>query len=248
MSATNRPNFPLRGIGAPLIAAVLVGLITSQAFTPAISPANAQASGCDCSCESYTKLRQIMEEFEAQQDSEMPQRVPPEMMQMSMCAGQCAMQWAQCENPDVDFSGMQESQKRALQQALQQPRQGGGDYSGDNAIARERAINERSIGETEKNLQADANTLPKNQLSGDYLKGTWCSVYGGQETTQWEFTETGDYRIGVPAGRGYAMQPGVNDLGHFKNRFETLLERDSDTFTTLHEHGRKNVYSRGACR
>lgn len=206
----------------------------------AISPAVAQSSGCDCSCGAYTKLMQTVKEFEEQQDSATPQSIPPEMMQMSMCAGQCAMKWAQCQNPDLDMSGMQAAQQRA-------PQSDGG-YSGDDAIARERAIHERAIGETEKNSPSKAAGLSKDQLTGDYLQGTWCSVYGGQETTQWQFDANGGYRIGVPAGRGYAMQPQVKGLDHFKGRFETLLEQDRNAFTTVHEHGRKNVFTRGACK
>jgi len=224
----------------PVFQSALIVVLASLAS----SGVAAQASGCDCSCASYDRLQQVMEEYEEQDASGGARSIPPELMQMGMCAGQCAMQWAQCENPDIDMGAMQEAQQRALQRAQQD----GNAYSGDAAIARERAINEQSIGETEKNLQSDADTIPREQLTGDYLEGTWCSVYGGQETTQWEFTDSGDYRIGVPAGRGYAMQPNVNDLAHFRNRFETLLERQPDTFTTEHTHGRKNVYTRGACR
>lgn len=200
----------------------------------------AHAQECDCSCESYVELRQVMEEFEARGNGGQTRSIPPELMQMSMCAGQCTMPWAQCENPDIDLDRMRAAQQRAQQQ-------GGSHYSGDEAIARERAIHERSIGETEKNLEKEAAGLPKEQLGGDYLEGTWCSVYGGQETTQWEFAGDGDYRIGVPAGRGYAMQPDVRDLEHFHGGFETLLERQHGTFTTQDRHGRKNVFTRGPC-
>lgn len=217
---------------------------------------HAAAQECDCSCERYDKLRQVMQQYEQQYEQQSQQQekagdargIPPEMMQMGMCAGQCAMAWAQCENPDMDLSGMAQAQ----QQAQQGRQQTDDEYSGDHAIARERAINQRriqrQIGETEKNLQGNSNTLPKDQLTGDYLNGMWCSVYGGQETTQWAFTEDGDYRIGVPAGGDFAMQPKVRDLSHFRDRFEVLLERQPDTFTTLHRHGRKNVFTRGACR
>lgn len=238
MSATHQSNTLLRGIAA-FTAAFLIGSMTCLASTPAI----AQTSGCDCSCASYTKLRQIMEEFEARQDSETPQSIPPEMMQMSMCAGQCAMKWAQCENPDVDFSGMQEAQKRALQRS----QQGGGDYSGNDAIARERAINERSIGETEKNLQPDTAGLPQDRLTTAYLRGMWCSVYGGQEKAQWRFDDNGSYEIGLPAGRGWAMQKSGDSIDEFRDRFEKLVEFQADTFTTEHRHGRKNVFTRGPC-
>lgn len=239
MSATHQSNTFLGGIVAAFTAAVLTGLITSPASTPAV----AQTSGCDCSCASYTKLRQIMEEFEARQDSETPQSIPPEMMQMSMCAGQCAMKWAQCENPNVDFGGMQEAQKRALQPS----RQGGSDYSGNDAIARERAINERRIGETEKNLEADAAGLPAERLTDDYLEGTWCSVYGGQEKAQWHFDSSGSYEIGLPAGNGWAMQKSGDSIDEFQDRFEKLIDFQRDSFTTEHRHGRKNVFTRGPC-
>ena len=213
------------------------------AFTLLLPAAAALAQQCDCSCESYDRLQQVMEEYERREDAGEARSIPPEMMQMAMCAGQCAMKWAQCENPDVDLSGMEEAQKRALQRS----QQGRSDYSGDAAIARERAIHERSIGETEKNLDETKAGLPKERLTGDYLEGMWCSVYGGQETTQWVFTDDGEYRIGVPAGRGYAMQREVRNLADFRDRFETLLEVEPDSFTTRHEHGRKNVFTRGPC-
>lgn len=231
-------SLPNRSLCSILFFSIVLLLAASIA-----GPASAQ--NCDCSCDSYKRLQQVMEEYDQQQDSGDARSVPPELMQMGMCAGQCAMKWAQCENPDMDLSGMQQAQQRALQRAQQQ--QGGSDYSGDAAIARERAIHERSIGETEKNLDEEKTGLPKDQLDGDYLEGIWCSVYGGQETTQWEFTADGDYRIGVPAGRGFAMQPEVRDLENFHGRFETLLERQRDTFTTQHRHGRKNVFTRGPC-
>ncbi|MGK7294198.1 MAG: hypothetical protein ACNS61_00045 [Candidatus Wenzhouxiangella sp. M2_3B_020] len=234
MKPHSLPNLPAN----PALLQCAVLLLVATIAMPA------SAQNCDCSCESYKRLQQVMEEYEQQQDSGDARSVPPELMQMGMCAGQCAMKWAQCENPDMDLSGMQQAQQRALERAEQQ---GGSDYSGDDAIARERAIHERSIGETEKNLDKAKAGLPKDQLSGDYLEGIWCSVYGGQETTQWEFTGDGDYRIGVPAGRGFAMQPDVRDLDNFHGRFETLLERQRDTFTTQHRHGRKNVFTRGPC-
>lgn len=90
--------------------------------------------------------------------------------------------------------------------------------------------------------------LPKEQLAPDYLEGTWCSVYGGQETTEWLFHADGSYQIGVPAGGDYAIQPNVQSLEQFRNRFERLIEFNPNTFTTLHQHGRKNVFERGDCR
>lgn len=208
-------------------------------FTLAASHAVAQSSECNCSCEGYSKLMQIVEEFEAQQESGQPQSIPPELMQMSICGGQCAMQWAQCQNPDLDLSEIQRAHGAAQQKR--------NEYSGDDAIARERAINERSIGETEKNLQTDKTSLPGDRLTTAYLKGMWCSVYGGQEKAQWRFDSSGSYEVGLPAGNGWAMQKSGDSIGEFHERFEKLIDFQADTFTTEHRHGRKNVFTRGPC-
>lgn len=189
-----------------------------------VSAAGVSAQDCDCSCEGYAGMMAAVEEFRKQQDAGTSPGIPPEMMQMSQCAGQCAMAWAQCANPDLDVEAMQ----RGMQGAE------------DGSATRRGTSPAEPPGESESGL-------PKSRLSGDYLEGTWCSVYGGQETTQWVFTDAGDYRLGVPAGNGYALQPEVRDLEHFKRRFERLVEHQSETFTTMHVHGRKNVFTRGPC-
>ena len=85
----------------------------------------------------------------------------------------------------------------------------------------------------------------QDKLTADYLSGTWCSVYGGQEVTQWEFEPNGDHRIGFPSGSRMAMRGEVHPLDSFHDRYETLIERDTDTFTTRHKHGRRQrVYPR----
>ena len=195
---------------------------------------SAQAQSCDCSCESFTRLTSKVQEFKAAQDAGQPQPIPPELMTMGQCASQCAMEWAQCADPALDTDRL----KRARESAQ--------DYNADNAAGRERAIDERSIGETEKNLQGNPG-LARELLTAAYLKGTWCSLYGGQESTLWQFDANGNYRIGIPAGSGFALQPNEYDLENFNSRFEKLLEHGEDTFTTVHEHGRKNVFKRGPC-
>ena len=231
VSATRRLRAPMLGT------AVL-------AFTMlAASPATAQ--DCDCACESYAALKAAVEKYQQQQQQDAGGRanIPPEMMQMSQCAGQCAMAWAQCENPDMDMEAMQAAQKRALQQA----QQGSSGYSGDDAIARERAINERRVGETEKDLQPDEPALPKERLTAEYLEGMWCSVYGGQETTQYRFHSNGSVEAGMPAGRGWQWHPIGDSIAEYHDRFEKLVEFGPDAFTTEHEHGRKSVFTRGPC-
>lgn len=64
---------------------------------------------------------------------------------------------------------------------------------------------------------------------------------------QYEFDAGGNYRLGLPAGNAYAMQPSVHDLDAFLSKFEKLVEVEADTFTTEHKHGRSSVYTRGAC-
>ncbi len=87
----------------------------------------------------------------------------------------------------------------------------------------------------------------QDDLTADYLTGTWCSVYGGQEVTQWEFESNGDHRIGFPSGSRMAMRAEVHPLVGFHDRYETLIDLDTNTFTTRHRHGRDNVFTRGAC-
>lgn len=95
---------------------------------------------------------------------------------------------------------------------------------------------------------SSSSGLPKEKLTAEYLEGRWCSVFGGQETTEWLFDAQGDFTIGVPAGSGYAMQPHVRSLEQFHERFESLVAMEPDTFTTLHRFERKNVFTRGSCR
>lgn len=231
MNTNCRSGERIRRAGRAIVALLLI--------TMAAGHAAAQSSECTCSCDNYTKLMQVVEEFEAQQKSGQPQGIPPELMQMSMCAGQCAMQWAQCQNPDLDLGEIQRARDAAQLER--------NEYSGDAAIARERSIGERSIGETEKNLQPDATRRSGDRLTTAYLKGMWCSVYGGQEKAQWRFDGNGSYEVGLPAGNGWAMQKSGDSIGEFRERFERLIDLQADTFTTEHRHGRRNVFTRGPC-
>ncbi|MGD8808704.1 MAG: hypothetical protein PVG24_03810, partial [Gammaproteobacteria bacterium] len=93
--------------------------------------------------------------------------------------------------------------------------------------------------------------LPKEQLTPSYLEGTWCSVYGGQEVTQWRFQADGSYQVGMPAGNGFTFA-GIDprSLENFRDRFDRLVEFEPDTFTTEHVNqrvSRENVFTRGAC-
>lgn len=185
-------------------------------------PALGQSADCDCSCEAYQRLLNYAEKARAAAESGGQPKFPAELMTMQQCAGNCAMQWAQCSSPDTDFSAMN-----------------------DRAAAANRAARER-----EPEPEPDPG-IPRDRLTADYLAGIWCSVYGGQETTQWQFDDQGNYRIGVPAGQGYAMQPQTRSLEEFQGRFDRLVVMESDGFTTEHQAGRlarNNVFTRGPCR
>jgi hypothetical protein len=186
------------------------------------APVHGQGAECDCSCEAYQRMLTYAEEARAAADSGGQPEFPAELMAMQQCAGQCAMQWAQCASPDTDFSAMN-----------------------DRAAAASSAARDRDPEpESEPGIE-------KGRLTADYLAGTWCSVYGGQETTQWQFDDDGSYRIGLPAGQGYAMQPQTRSLKEFHDRFDRLVAMESDGFTTEHGTGRvvrDNVFTRGPCR
>lgn len=209
-------------------------LMTAATLLLVTAPTAAQ--DCDCSCENYHSLLEMAEQ---QKDQEQGRpAMTPEMMQMAQCAGTCATAWAQCDNPEMDVRRMQEARERASQ------------YSGQNAIEQERAR------EAERRREAEEQTdpgLPKKQLTAEYLHGEWCSVYGGQEVTQWRFSNHGAYEIGMPAGRGWAMHPGGDSITEFHERFDRLVAFEPDTFTTERLFGRdgrnsrKNVFTRGSC-
>lgn len=95
--------------------------------------------------------------------------------------------------------------------------------------------------------EQQVEALSKDLLTPQYLQGTWCGLYGGQEPTEYRFNADGDYQIGVPAGGGFALQPEVQSLEHFRDRIGVLIEFDANTFTSQGEHGRRYEFERRAC-
>lgn len=176
-------------------------------------------------------MQRFAEEARAAAESGNFTDIPEGAAEMGRCAGQCALQWAQCANPDAAparpparISPNGASSPEALLQQLQQGRQ--------------------------QPAEPAAPGLPKDRLTADYLDGMWCSIYGGQETTQWRFDELGRYEIGVPAGGGFAMQGNKMSLDDFLEGFDRLIAVEPDTFTTERVTGRvarENVFTRGPC-
>ena len=167
----------------------------------------------------------------------------------------------QCDCSCAAYERMQETMAQA-KEAMQR-----GDHAALAAIAQASACsgqcaarwsacgNQANEGSRMGSAARDPSTagdklVPKQALTPAYLEGTWCSVYGGQETTQWVFDADGGYRIGVPADSGYAMQGSVRPLSRFLERFDNLLEKRADAFTTEHLAGRvsrNNEFTRGPC-
>jgi len=73
---------------------MVAGLI--QAGDPVTMIETAAAQDCDCSCEGFAGVRQRMQELEDAVQSGGAAAMTPELQQLAACAGQCAMQWAQC--------------------------------------------------------------------------------------------------------------------------------------------------------
>ena len=95
--------------------------------------------------------------------------------------------------------------------------------------------------------EEQVEALSKDMLTPTYLQGTWCGIYGGQEPTEYRFHADGSYQIGVPAGGGFALQPEVQSLEHFRDRIGVLTEVEANTFASQGEHGRNYEFERRAC-
>lgn len=173
---------------------------------------------CDCSCEAYTRMMELVDEVRAAAESGNFQKTPAEFQQLSACAGECARQWAQCANPEAEDV-----------------------FRKADSVTEQQANPEKQ----------ESSGLPKDQLTPAYLEGIWCSVYGGQEVTQWQFYEDGSYQVGIPAGNGFTFAGvGPKSLEEFHGRFEKLIKLEPDTFSTQHSDSvkRKNVFTRGKCK
>ncbi|HSH40603.1 MAG TPA: hypothetical protein VK973_00560 [Arenicellales bacterium] len=78
-----------------LAAIATAGLIHSGGGVTLVETASSQ--DCDCSCEGFAGIRDRMRELEDAVQSGGAAAMTPELQQLAACAGQCAMQWAQCE-------------------------------------------------------------------------------------------------------------------------------------------------------
>lgn len=195
-------------------------ILTAVAALLAVAAGTSAAQDCDCDCERYAELMAAVEDYKTRQDAGEPGSVPPELMQMSRCAGQCAMEWAQCANPDLDVERMKQARER---------------------------MEARSAAAATEPAADDDPGLPKDRLTADYLEGMWCSVYNELERAQWRFHADGSYEVGLAAGRGWQMQKSGDSIAEFHERFEALAEMSADAFTTDHGNDRMNVFKRGPC-
>lgn len=202
----------------PFLASVLAAVGWYLLLLPAAAPLLAQEP-CDCSCDAYSRMLELTEEFRAATEAGGFQAPPAEFQEMARCGGQCARQWAQCTNPDA-ADAFNRAPSAPGQRRPPQP-------------------------------EPEDPGLPKDQLMPAYLEGVWCSVYGGQEVTQYEFSSDGSYRVGFLAGQEFSFRgEDPRSLEDFLSRFDKLIELEPDTFRTEHINGRvsrENVFTRGEC-
>jgi hypothetical protein len=220
----------------------LLAVMTLMIAASAAPPLRAQQA-CDCSCEAYGEMLQLAEKARAAAESGNFADIPAGAAEMGRCAAQCATQWAQCANPGA--APRPAPGRFAPNAAADTP-----GPSAPNAAGSAESVQRLLQQNRQQQEQAGDPGLPKARLTTDYLEGMWCSVYGGQETTQWRFDEQGRYEIGIPAGGGFAMQGDLKSLDNFREGFDRLIELESDTFTTEDRAGRtarKNVFTRGPC-
>lgn len=84
-----------------------------------------------------------------------------------------------------------------------------------------------------------------DRLTGAYLEGEWCALYGGQERSQYVFDGDGSYRAG-PASFDYRLVS-EGSIDRLLQDFE-VVSVEPDRFV-LNRRGvtRRNVFDRGRC-
>lgn len=95
-------EYPFHRFSTLAVAAFLVSLALSDSPARLTLKDAEAAQKCDCSCEVFTAFKSRMQEMgEAVKSGESAAAMTPELQQAAACAGQCAMQWAQCKRGDT---------------------------------------------------------------------------------------------------------------------------------------------------
>jgi len=92
-----------------ICAGVTAAILAAFQFTEPVPRVDASQE-CDCSCDTFTQFRSRMQELDDAAESGGAVTMTPELQQAAACAGQCAMQWAQCGREtasDAPTDGMQ---------------------------------------------------------------------------------------------------------------------------------------------
>jgi len=90
-------EYPFHRHSTRAVAALLVSLAPSDSPVQFTLEDAKAAQKCDCSCEVFTAFKSRMQQMgEAVKSGESAVAMTPELQQAAACAGQCAMQWAQC--------------------------------------------------------------------------------------------------------------------------------------------------------
>ncbi|NBB92826.1 MAG: hypothetical protein GVY32_06645 [Gammaproteobacteria bacterium] len=62
----------------------------------------AAAQACDCSCRAFAEMRSTMEALQSRAEAGERVMPPTELQQLAACAGECAMEWGQCQRSTPD--------------------------------------------------------------------------------------------------------------------------------------------------
>jgi hypothetical protein len=103
-------------------------------------------------------------------------------------------------------------------------------------------------GASNDDADAKPESLPKEQLTREYLEGWWCALTKRYEPkTPVLFAADGSHRIGQPAGDKYGMYRSGDELKDFHRQFERLISKKPKRFVVVDRHGHETVYERGRC-
>lgn len=95
-----------------------------------------------------------------------------------------------------------------------------------------------------------AASLPKTDLTIDYLAGEWCSrgTKNTQEVAPHVFAKDGSYKVGIAAGNGFTLVDGGDSIEAFRANYDRLISKEPNRFV-LGDRGRyEYTFTRESCR
>jgi hypothetical protein len=93
-------------------------------------------------------------------------------------------------------------------------------------------------------------SLPKTDLTIDYLAGEWCSrgTKNTQEVAPHVFARDGSYKIGIAAGNGFTLVDGGDSIETFRANYDRLISKEPDRFVVGDRGRYEYTFTRESCR